>query len=115
MTFEEYISGMSVRDLVTHLLCPAIRSTYKDNSDPREYFDWIFADKTIKPGSVFFFPSKKEDITAMAHKMKEYLGTMPLIAMDPYFSGFRKWWFAAPCLACYIRNVRSLIIHTLVW
>jgi len=82
MTFEEYISGMSVRDMVTHLLCPAIRSTYKDNSDPREYFDWIFADKTIKPGTVFFFPSKKEDVTAMAHKMKEYLGTMPLIAMD---------------------------------
>ena len=82
MTFEEYISGMSVRDMVTHLLCPAIRSTYKEDSDKREYFDWIFSDKTIKPGSVFFFPSKKEDIIAMSHKLKDYLGSMPLIAMD---------------------------------
>lgn len=82
MTFEEYISGMSVRDMVTHLLCPAIRSTYKKDSDPREYFDWIFSDKSIKPGSVFFFPSEKADIIAMSHKLKDYLGSMPLIAMD---------------------------------
>lgn len=48
MTFEKYISGMTVRDMVTHLLCPAIRSTYRENTDPREYFDVIIGNTEAK-------------------------------------------------------------------
>lgn len=82
MTFEKYIEGMSLRDMVTHILCPAIRAKYRENSDPREYFDVIFKDKSIKPGTIFFFPSEKEDIIKLTVKMTEFLGSQPLIAMD---------------------------------
>lgn len=82
MTFEQYIEGMSVREMVSHFICPAIRSTPIPTADPREYFDVIFKDPTFKPASVFFFPSDKEDIIAMHKKLTEYLGTAPLGAMD---------------------------------
>lgn len=82
MTFEQYIEGMSVREMVSHFICPAIRSTPIPTADPREYFDVIFKDPTFKPASVFFFPSKKEDIIAMHKKLTEHIGYAPLGAMD---------------------------------
>ena len=82
MTFEEYISGMSTRDLVAQLLCPAIRATYKEDSDPREYFENVFTDPSIKPGSVFFFPSKREDIKKMTKMLNQYLCRPALFCTD---------------------------------
>lgn len=82
MTFEQYIEGMSVRDMVGQLICPAIRVAYRENSDPREYFEYVFKDPTVKPGSVFFFPGNSEKAVKMAKKLKNHLGGHPLIAMD---------------------------------
>lgn len=82
MTFEQYIAGMSTRDMVCQLLCPAIRVAYRENSDPREYFEEVFKDPTVKPGSIFFFPGDKDDAVKMAAKVTEHFGGHPLIAMD---------------------------------
>lgn len=82
MTFEQYIQGMTRRELVSHLLCPAIRSTPIPTADPREYFDVIFADPEFKPGTVFFFNSKKEDIIKMHKKLTKHIGSAPIGSMD---------------------------------
>lgn len=82
MTFEKYIEGMSTRDLVAQLLCPALRATYKEDSDPREYFENVFKDCDVKPGAYYMFPSKKEDITNLTKMLKERGGNYPLFATD---------------------------------
>ncbi len=82
MTFEQYIKDMSIRDMVGQLICPAIRPAYRENTDPREYFEYVFKKPDIKPGSVFLFPGDKDDAVKMAAKLKDYLGSHPLIAMD---------------------------------
>ncbi len=82
MTFEKYIEGMTTRDLVAQLLCPALRATYKEDSDPREYFENVFKDTDVKPGAFYMFPSKKEDITNLTKMLKEYCGNYPLFATD---------------------------------
>ena len=82
MTFEQYIENMSIRDMVGQLICPAIRVAYRENSDPREYFEYVFKNPDVKPGSVFFFPGDNGDAIKMAKRLKEYLGVQPLIAMD---------------------------------
>lgn len=82
MTFEEYIKGMTTRDLVAQLICPALRATYRENSDPREYFVNVFTDKDVKPGSVFMFPSEKSDIKNLTKKLTDFLGKPPLICAD---------------------------------
>ena len=73
---------MATRDMVSHLLCPAFRFDFSETADPREYFENIFTDPTVKPGCVFFMGGPKELSPKMAARAKEYLGTMPLITMD---------------------------------
>ena len=82
MTFEKYIEGMSTRDMVSHLLCPAVRLFPWDGADPREYFEYSYKDPTVKTGTVFFMGGSKEDSVKMAARVKEHMGTMPLITMD---------------------------------
>ena len=82
MTFEKYIEGMSTRDLVAQLLCPALRATYKENSDPREYFENVFKDCDVKPGAFYIFPSKHDDIVELTKMLKERGGNYPLFATD---------------------------------
>ncbi len=82
MDFEKYIGGMALRDKVAHLLCPGIRSVYLENSDRREYCDYIFSDKTIKPGIIFMFPSEGEEISKTIVSLEERFGFPLLVAMD---------------------------------
>jgi len=82
MTFEEYISGMTTRDLIAQLFCPAIRATYKEDSDPREYFENVFTDPDVKTGCVFLFPSEKEDIINIQKKFDEFNGMPTLFCTD---------------------------------
>ena len=82
MTFEQYIAGMSTRELVGQLLCPAVRLGVSDTADPREYFDVSFKDPTVKTGSVFFWGGSDKDLYEMVDRLKERMGHMPLIAMD---------------------------------
>lgn len=82
MTFEKYIEGMSTRDLLAQLLCPALRATYKEDSDPREYFENVFKDCDVKPGAFYIFPSKHDDIVELTKMLKERGGNYPLFATD---------------------------------
>lgn len=82
MTFEKYIEKMSLRDMVSHLLCPAVRATYREGSDTFEYYDGFFTDPTVKPGTIFFFPSKKEDMQQLAKRVYKNFGEDLLIVMD---------------------------------
>lgn len=82
MTFEKYIEGMTTREMVSHLLCPMIRSTRVPYGTPWEYFETIFADPEFKPGSVFFSPGEKQDILDMHKKITKHIGSAPIGAMD---------------------------------
>ena len=82
LTFEEYISGMNLRDKVTHLLAPGIRPEKRENTDKREYIDSIFEDKTIKPGMVLVFGGKKEAIIETVEWVSNHSGRPVLAAMD---------------------------------
>lgn len=82
MTFEKYIEKMTLRDMVSHLLCPGIRASLREGSDSFEYYEGIFTDPTVKPGTVFFFPSEKEDMRNLAKRVHAAFGDDLLIVMD---------------------------------
>ena len=82
MNFDEYISGMTLRDKVTHLLAPGIRPQKRENTDKREYIESIFADKSIKPGLVLIFGGEKSAIAKTVNWVNNHVGLPVLAAMD---------------------------------